>query len=118
MFFYGLGKLTGVVVQVMAVCLVTGCIVPQLPPYVCKCLVDALVMRFLEKTSTHPPTPPSEKSQTSSWLELQWRLESSVQIRVLGCSVTFLSNYHEVPLGFEVSLCSGYSNEMECTMVS
>lgn len=73
-------------------------------------------MRFLEKISTH--TPLSEKSQTSRWLVLHWRLQSSVQIRVLGCSVTFLSNYHEVPLGFEVSLRSGYSNEMECTMVS
>lgn len=73
-------------------------------------------MRFLEKISNR--TPPGEKSQTSRWLVLHWRLESSVQIRVLGCSVTFLSNYHEVPLGFEVSLRSGYSNEMECTMVS
>lgn len=73
-------------------------------------------MRFPEKISTH--TPLSERSQTWRWLVLHWRLESSVQIRVLGCSVTFLSNYHEVPLGFEVSLRSGYSNEMECTMVS
>lgn len=65
--------------------------------------------------TTHPL---NKKSQTSSWSVLHWRLESSVQIRVLGFSVPFLSNYHEVPLGFEVSLHSGYSNEMECTMVS
>lgn len=67
----------------------------------------------------HPPTyTPEWKESNIKLVGLQWWLESSVHIRVLGCSVTFLSNYHEVPLGFEVSLCSGYSNEMECTMVS
>lgn len=89
-------------------------------------LTDANVLWMFSSCSslkrpppTHPPTyTPEWKESNVKLVGLQWWLESSVHIRVLGCSVTFLSNYHEVPLGFEVSLCSGYSNEMECTMVS
>lgn len=53
--------------------------------------------------------------KSTLFLHQVW-LEYSVQIRVLACSVTFLCNYNEVPLGIEVSLCTDYSNEMECAM--
>lgn len=61
-------------------------------------------------------SPLSNSAEKSTLFQLQVWPEYSAQIRLLACSVTFLCNYNEFPLGIEVSPCTDYSNEMECAM--